>query len=183
MTVAVVAEAVWASVGAAYADTWPARSGDQRIAADIAATLSPRIASLRSGLEFDGGDLLCDGQSVFATSAVLHRNLNRTIGSRGELIRTLEAELHRRVILMDDSPDHHAGMFMMAAADHTMVIADPKPARNLLPEGSEILQTLPGGADFSDETQHKLDAIADQCRAIGLRVETSERSRLTGPSR
>src|SRR5438477_1840698 len=50
------------------ADTWPARSGDQRIAADIAATLSPRIASLRSGLEFDGGDLLCDGQSVFATS-------------------------------------------------------------------------------------------------------------------
>src|SRR5437867_1841598 len=38
------------------ADTWPARAGDQRIAADIAAALSPRVAALRSGLEFDGGD-------------------------------------------------------------------------------------------------------------------------------
>lgn len=152
------------------ADTWPARAGDQRIAGDLAAALSPRIAALRSGLEFDGGDLLCDGERVFATSAVLHRNLNRTVGSRDELIRTLEAELHRRVILMDDSPDHHAGMFMMAAADRTMLIADPRLAKDLLRQDSRILQTLPGGADFSDATQHKLDAIADQCRALGLHV-------------
>jgi hypothetical protein len=152
------------------ADTWPARAGDQRIAADIAAALSPRLAALRSGLEFDGGDLLCDGERVFATSAVLHRNLNRTVASRDELVRTLQDALHRHVILMDDSPDHHAGMFMMAAANRTMLVADPKLAMDLLPGDAQILQTLPTGADFSDETQHKLDTIADQCRALGLRV-------------
>jgi hypothetical protein len=169
------------------ADTWPARAGDQRIAADLAAALSPRIAALRSGLEFDGGDLLCDGEHIFATSAVLHRNLNRTVASRDELVRTLEDELHRRVILMDDSPDHHAGMFMMAAADRTMLIADPRMAFTYTVDLSslscaqtskfvpnvameQLLATLPGGPDFSEQTQQRLDAIADQCQALGLRV-------------
>ena len=169
------------------ADTWPARAGDQRIASDLAAALSPRVTSLRSGLEFDGGDLLCDGENIFATRALLDRNLNRTVGSRDELIRTLESELHRRVILMDDSPDHHAGMFMMAAADHTMLVADPslavkftidlsdlsmvaapKPAGHL--GISQLLATLPGGPDFSERTQRQLDRIAEQCAAAGFRV-------------
>jgi hypothetical protein len=152
------------------ADTWPARAGDQRIAGDLAAALAPRIATMRSGLEFDGGDLLCDGDHVFATRALLDRNLNRTVGSRDELIRTLENDLHRHVILMDDSPDHHAGMFMMAIADNTMLVADPSASNHLLPNDSPILQTLPGGPDFSEETAHKLDTIADECRGLGMRV-------------
>jgi N-dimethylarginine dimethylaminohydrolase len=152
------------------ADTWPARAGDQRIAFDIARNLSPAVIASRSGLDFDGGDLLCDGANVFVTSAVLHRNLNHTIATRDELIHTLETELHRPIVLMDDSPDHHAGMYMMAAANHTMLIADPALAKNILPADADILQTLPGGPDFSAATQHQLDALANQCRSLGYHI-------------
>jgi hypothetical protein len=152
------------------AETWPARQGDQIIAFDIARALSPAVVASRSSLEFDGGDLLCDGENIFVTSAVLHRNLNRSVASRDELIHTLEGTLHRPIILMDNSPDHHAGMYMMAAVDHTMLIADPSLAKDSLPTDAPILQTLPGGPDFSAETQHRLDFIADQCRTLGYYV-------------
>src|SRR5439155_3718624 len=115
------------------AETWPARAGDEQVAFDLARALTRKVRAHRSDLEFDGGDLLCDGENVFVTTAVVRRNLDHTVGSRQELIHKLEYDLHRRVILMDDSPDHHAGMFMMAATDHTMLVADPRAARDMVP--------------------------------------------------
>ena len=35
---------------------------------------------------------------------------------------------------------------------------------------SQLLATLPGGPDFSEQTQRKLDAIAAQCADAGYRV-------------
>ena len=86
------------------------------------------------------------------------------------MIRRLEASLHRHVILMDNCPDHHAGMFMMAAADRTMLVADPKLASHLLSPDAPVLETLPGGADTSDQMQQKLDDIASECTSLGYRV-------------
>jgi hypothetical protein len=152
------------------AASWPARAGDQQVAFDIARALSSRFSALRSELNFDAGDFLSDGGTVFVTSSVLHRNLNQTVASRDELVDILHRELHAKIVLMDDSPDHHAAMFMTVAAGRTMLIADPRIARDLLPSDAAILATLPGGPGFSSETQCRLDAIALRCRSLGCTV-------------
>jgi len=162
--------ALLAPRGESSAASWPARAGDQMVAFDITRAFPSKFAALRSGLNFDAGDFLSDGSTVFVTSSVLRRNLNQTVASRDELVEILHRELHAKIVLMDDSPDHHAAMFMTVSAGRTILIADPKRARELLSSNSRILGTLPGGADFSLETQRQLDAIADQCRSLGYTV-------------
>ncbi|MCA8938072.1 MAG: hypothetical protein KDB68_17975, partial [Planctomycetes bacterium] len=67
-------------------------------------------------------------------------------------------------------PDHHAGMYMMTAGNHTVVVGDPSAAEALLNEEEIATLPLPEGADFSDETQRKFDSVASQCEAAGYRV-------------
>jgi hypothetical protein len=118
-------------------------------------------------LSFDGGDLLADRDNVFVVSQVLRKNLQRTVETREELIATMNRMTGKRAILLDDSPEHHAGMFMMAAGDRTMLVGDPTLARDFWPSvGTE----LPGGPDFSDATRRRFDAVASQCRREGYRV-------------
>src|SRR5436190_4934849 len=97
------------------ADAWPARAGDERLAGDLVAADRDHLRVVRSPLEFDGGDLLADESTVFVTPAVLRRNLHRVVDSAADLEESLHRTLGRRVILLDESPEHHAGMFMMAA--------------------------------------------------------------------
>src|SRR5271155_5835972 len=106
--------------GELAAEVWPERAGDQRVAGDLARNLSPQFAAMRSDLYFDGGDLLADSRCVFVTPAVIRRNLQITVLTREELRQKLSAVLHRDVILLDNAPDHHAGMFMMAAGNNTV---------------------------------------------------------------
>lgn len=152
------------------ADVWPARAGDERIAFDLANQLAPRIVASRSPLAFDGGDLLADSNSVFVTGALIHRNVGVTVSNRAQLLAELRSELRRNIVLLDDCPDHHAGMFMMAVADHTMLIADPSLAALYGQLDSASFPALPGGPDLSDKTRQKLNAIAAQCQALGYKV-------------
>jgi len=155
------------------ADTWPARKGDQRVADDLAATLGGGVTAERSELLFDGGDFVADNETVFVTPDVLLRNLQRTVATREELLDRLAAILRRKVVLLRDAPDHHAGMYMMAVGDRTVLLGDPAAAEEILAESpNHDLTTLcpPEGPDFSAATIARFDAVAEQCRRAGYRV-------------
>ena len=169
---------LWSPRGEAAEEIWPARAGDERIGRELAIALAPAIWARRSRLYFDGGDLLADGENVFVVSRVLQRNIQHTVHSRGELLCILSAELKCRVILLDESPDHHAGMFMVSAGQRRMLVGDPSLGQKLtcLENTADhsamtgVFTNLPGGADFSPETQHLFDAVATQCTAAGYTV-------------
>ncbi len=169
---------LWSPRGEAAEEIWPARAGDERVGNDLAAALMPAVRSRRSGLYFDGGDFLADGGTVFVVPRVLQRNLQHTVRSRDEFLQILAGELKRRVILLDESPDHHAGMFMVSAGNRTMLVGDPDLGRKFaLADKADagratdaVFESLPGGADFTPETQHLFDAVAAQCAAAGYKV-------------
>lgn len=155
--------------GEAAEDSWPERKGDRRSASDVASGL-PGFVARRSDLYFDGGDFVCDDQTVFVTPAVLIRNLHRTVESKEHLQRSLESLMPgRRIVLLDAAPPHHAGMFMMPAGARTVVVGDPSLAKPLLSDDL-ARNLLPNGADFSPETQALFDAVARQVEAAGYRV-------------
>jgi hypothetical protein len=172
------AATIWSPRGETAEEIWPARAGDERVGQDIATALGSAARAVRSGLFFDGGDLLCDNDNVFVAPRVLQRNLQHTVGSRVEFLSMLASQVKRRVILLEEAPDHHAGMFMASVGGHVMLVGDPKLGRALLPAqfqadnrgGSGEFMNLPGGPDFTDASQHLFDAVAEQCAATGYRV-------------
>jgi 8-oxo-dGTP pyrophosphatase MutT (NUDIX family) len=161
------ATTLWSPRGEAAEGVWPARAGDERVGEDIAAALAPSVQAVRSSLYFDGGDFLSDSENVFVVSRLLPRNIQRTVADRAEFLRALASEVKRRVILLDESPDHHAGMFMASVGGRVMLVGDPHLGKKLLPDG---FTNLPGGPDFTPATRHRFDAVAAQCSAAGYRV-------------
>jgi agmatine/peptidylarginine deiminase len=154
-------------------EIWPARAGDAQVGQDLARTLRPRVECRRSSLFFDGGDFVADSHCAFVTPDVLLRNLQQTVYTRDELQRQLEAALNRRVVLLKDAPPYHAGMFMMAVGEQTMIVGDPAEAERILAEAGHVDANRllsPSGPDFSDEMIAQFDAVADQCREAGYRV-------------
>jgi hypothetical protein len=172
------ATTIWSPRGETADKIWPARAGDERVGQDIAAALGSAARAVRSDLYFDGGDFLSDNDNVFVVPRVLKRNLQHTVAGREEFLSALANAVKRRVILLDESPDHHAGMFMASVGGHLMLVGDPKLGKKLLPAqfqaedraGSEEYMNLPGGPDFTAATQHQFDAVAEQCAAAGYRV-------------
>lgn len=169
---------VWSPRGEAGNEIWPARAGDQRIGADIAAALAPSVASRRSELYFDGGDFLADAENVFVIPRVLQRNLQHTVESPEGLVAILTREFRRRVVLLDESPDHHAGMFMASVGDKTMLVGDPSLGKQFLPlalpadpfdaGNNSVPATFE--PDFSESTQRLFDSVAGQCSKLGYKV-------------
>jgi len=161
--------------GEAGAGLWAQRGGDQRIAGEIAAASGGRVRAQRSLLYFDGGDFAADRQTVFVSPAVISRNLQRTVRSREELLETLSDKLKRRIVLLEEAPEHHVGMYMMPARSRIAVVGDPGLAARSLyggAKGNRVEEMLAsgGGADFGEETQRRFDAVAAQCAEAGYRV-------------
>jgi len=155
------------------AEIWPQRQGDQRVAINLAAALGTDVGSRRSELYFDGGDFVADDQTVFVTPAVLLRNFQQTVHTRDELLETLADTLGRKIVLLDEAPDHHAGMFMMPVGNRTVLVGDPAAAEKILAGAKEIDASKlcpPEGPDFSAATIARFDAVARQCEAAGYRV-------------
>jgi N-dimethylarginine dimethylaminohydrolase len=155
------------------AAVWPAREGDERVAGDLAAALGSSVGWRSSDLYFDGGDFAADGETAFIRPAVLFRNLQRTVETRQELLDHLAATLKRRIVLLDDAPDHHVAMYLMPIGNRTLLVGDPRLAERLLagsPAKGAVDSYLPGGPDFSQATAARFDAVAEQCRAAGYRV-------------
>jgi hypothetical protein len=169
---------LWSPRGEAAEEIWPARAGDERVGKDIAAALAPVVQGRRSSLYFDGGDFLADSENVLVMPRVLQRNIQHTVRHREEFLRMLGNELKRRVILLDEAPDHHAGMFMASVGNRTMLVGDPSLGRKFLPreitnnDGAAAAEfmNLPGGPDFTSETQRLFNAVAAQCAAAGYKV-------------
>jgi len=149
-------------------EIWPQRAGDSHVAQDVATALAPAVSARRSTLYFDGGDFLCDGPWVFVTPAVLQRNLQHTVRTREELIQAIQFDLHRQPVLLDDAPDHHAGMYMMAAGTERMVVGDPSLGAKLLAPASA--DGLDGGPDFTSAMQRRFDSVAKLAADHGYHV-------------
>ena len=145
------------------AEIWPARRGDQRMAEDLARAIGKQ--SERSGLYFDGGDLLADSHSVFVGRGAITRNIQHTCADAAELKAMIRRQFGCEPILLADAPDHHVGMFMMAAGDGRVVVGDPSLGKSLF----EPME-LPGGADFSRGTQRRFDSVAIAAARAGYRV-------------
>ena len=145
------------------AEIWPQRKGDQQIAQDLARAIGKQ--SLRSGLYFDGGDLLADSRSVFVAPGAITRNIQHTCTDQAELKAMLRRQFGCEPILLADVPDHHVGMFMMAAGNGRVVVGDPSMAKPLFAPVE-----LPGGADFSTATQRRFDSVAIADQKAGYRV-------------
>jgi hypothetical protein len=151
------------------AATWPARAGDERVGEDLANAFPDGVRALRSHLFFDGGDFVADERTVLVAEAVLRRNLQRTVGTREELEGVLASRFRRRVVLLHDVPDHHAGMYVMLAGGGVAVVGDPSLALRTL-GGVPREPLCPCGDDFSPATQRLFDSCAEQCAAAGFRV-------------
>jgi hypothetical protein len=153
-------------------DVWPARRGDERVGDDLARDPSCDVTSVRHELFFDGGDFAADNETVFVAPALLARNLHQTVQSRGELLSRLQGLLKRRFLLLEDAPDHHAGMFMMPVGHRTVVVGDPAAGRRLWEamEPRQAAACFPQTPDFSEATQTRFDNVARQCAAAGYRV-------------
>ena len=169
---------LWSPRGETGDEIWPARAGDERLGLDIAAALGPSVTARRSELYFDGGDFLADSENVFVIPRVLQRNLQHTVVSRHELLGILETTFRKRVVLLNESPDHHAGMFMASIGRRTMLVGDPSLSKKFQPfdlppdgcmasTGSSPPDFEP---DFTDETQRLFDAVAAQCSSQGYSV-------------
>ena len=154
-------------------EIWPERAGDAQTGRDLARALGRRVAMRRSSLFFDGGDFVADRHRVFVTPDVLLRNLQQTVQTRSDLRKRLENVLNRSVVLLEDAPPYHAGMFMMAVGEDTIIVGDPAAAKQILSESGTIDASdlcSPHGMDFSAKTIAQFDAVADQCRKAGDRV-------------
>jgi hypothetical protein len=169
---------VLSPLGEAGEEVWPARAGDLEVGVDISRALAPSVFARRSRLYFDGGDFLADSENVFVVPRMLPRNLQRTVPTVEELLKELASELKRKPILIEASPDHHAGMFMASVGSKTMLVADPSLAKPLLPpealqsagDATNTFMNLPGGPDFTEQTQALFDAVASQCASNGYKV-------------
>jgi hypothetical protein len=151
---------------------WPGRAGDQQAGPDLAEDLHRTTRAWRSPWFFDAGDFLCDGQTVFAIPAVLRKNLHLTVRDQETLQHELDARFRRRVVFLDASPDHHAGMFMMAVGEGRMLVGNSRLAQAILSqtETSNRTPCCPCGDDFSEETQSLLDKVAAQLEREGYAV-------------
>lgn len=116
-----------------------------------------RVEARRSELEFDGGDLAADLDTVFVASRVARR------GGAPGLREVLARALGRPVALLDRAPDHHAGMYLMPAGDRRLLVADPALAAALLPAGAP--DPNPAGTDGDPGLREDLDHVAATARA------------------
>ena len=151
------------------ADAWPERRGDEAIGDDLAGALS-NVDSARSELYFDGGDFVCDSETAFVTPNVRLRNLQVTVETETELLRRLREITGRRVVLLKDAPDHHAGMYMMTLGNKRVMVGDPSLAGALLTKEEIAGLPFPQPADFGAETQALFDSVAKQCEDAGYEV-------------
>jgi hypothetical protein len=137
-------------------DLWPARKGDEQAAHSLAAAM-PNVSAVQSKLRFDGGDFVCDSDTVFVTPRAVLANVGTTVQDRDELRERLARLTGKTVVLLQTAPEHHAGMFLMPVGSRTVIVADPKPL--------DDASTLAAG-----HASGQCDAVANQIAALGYRV-------------
>jgi hypothetical protein len=153
-----------ASSAESGSEIWPARAGDQQIALDLCRRIQG-LTFARSGMFFDGGDLLSDSRCVFVSPSAIRRNVQHSAESTEDFSRRLEELLNRKPLLLPNAPDHHVGMYMMAAGDNRVVIGDPSQAEPLFSPAS-----FSGQADFSPQTQANFESVARVAAGAGYHV-------------
>ena len=155
-----------------------ARVGDWRVPWDLRAAalpVPPRVVTAR--FQFDGGDLIADGQRVYVTPRLLARNADAS-RSREALLAEIARTVGRRVTVVGDDahpvPDHHVGMFVTPLGEGRVLVADPDLALSVLRRAGASRDLTVGGAplplDLSEARLETFRNLARSLRAQGLQV-------------
>ena len=144
-------------------ERWKERSGDARIAYDIKNAYDDEVWVEKSNLLFDGGDFVCDKETVFVSPNVLVRNPGF---SNQQIEGILERKLGKHIVLLANAREHHAGMYIMPISNKRVIVGDPKLAITLIKSQKgngyeELLNALPKNID---DVQKSFDSIADTCK-------------------
>ena len=137
-------------------ESWPARRGDEQSAHTIGSALGG-VSATRSDLLFDGGDFVCDAETVFVTPRVVTANVGTTVLDRAELQAKLEQWTGKTVVLLQTAPDHHAGMFLMPVGQRRILVASCRPMDPAATEAAALAAT-------------RCDALASQLMTLGYQV-------------
>jgi len=151
------------------ADVWPARAGDSHIADDLAGAVHG-VASVHSLLSFDGGDFDADARTVFVSSELPGRNVQKTVKDTQALLDELRLMFKQDVLALDGAPMHHVGMYLMPVGDNRVLVGDPSLASKVMSQADLAGVFAPAEPDFSPEAQGSFDAVARQCQAAGYKV-------------
>jgi hypothetical protein len=143
--------------------------GDSLVAAAVAMASDGKIRAVRHRLEFDGGDFVADGETVFVSPQVIRRNLGGKVDDVAALVAEIKALVGKKAIMLKGGPFHHAGMFMMTAGNRRVLVGDPAMAWQIMREAGEL---PPAGfeVDSTSNTRAAFDAVAAECAAAGYEV-------------
>jgi hypothetical protein len=104
------------------------RANDERVP-ELMAMVLPGLQCRTLPFFFDGGDLLSDRTNVFIAANFLFRNQPLNVERPDYLIQTIESTFHKHAVVlgrtMEETPDHHIGMYLTPLGDNTVAVGDP----------------------------------------------------------
>ena len=117
------------------------RAGDRHMAAALGAALGWPIVD--SGLSFDGGNIVSDGEHAFVGADTVARNARELGLAEAEIARRFERELGRRVIVVGPAPQPigHIDMMLTPLGGGRLALADPGAGARL---AEQELSSAPG---------------------------------------
>jgi hypothetical protein len=144
----------------------PARANDWEVPFLLAKEASGEVRV--APFHFDGGDLLVTRERVYATAALLAKNVGITVPDRAALLRLLERTLGRPALILgeraEEVPDHHICMILTPLPDGRVAVGDVR-------EGAAWARRLAiPDADASDATARRFDAVAAALERAGVGV-------------
>lgn len=116
------------------------RGNDGRVP-DLLAQRFSHIATERLSFFFEGGDLLCSGNTAYVAQTCLARNQPYDVDDREGLIERIARDLGRKVLVIgssqDEVPDHHIGMYLTPLGEGIVAVADPDLGEELYGNGRD----------------------------------------------
>lgn len=151
-------------------DTNPARQGDWFVPHLLADAARDRLLIRQLPLRFDGGDFVVTDTTLFATAALLGRNIPEVFPTREALVAWLEDFSGLRVELIGDAPEdvpeHHIGMILTPLPDGRVVVADARRT----PADIDAARTAGLPAAQDEDLARRCDHVAAWLTARGYDV-------------
>lgn len=155
----------------------PLRTNDQEVPYRLALDPCRLFRARGTEADFDGGDFLATARHLFAGPAIIEKNApgaGSRFHSTAELTDHLGRKLSRNITWLDDSPDHHLGMFLTVIGN-TAAVGDVRPAEKVAAAHPDTLAALraAGGeaaSAFRSDLIARLDRVARRMRSLGYAV-------------
>jgi hypothetical protein len=173
-------QAAWIVAPSEPSRQWQQRYNDWGTVRSFAEASEGEFRAKVAPFDFDAGDFIIDGDTMIVDTNLLEKNRHRGIANSVELRRRLSAWFRTKVLVLGeepgDTPRHHIAMYMTPLQRGTVLVGDPRLAREIVSDtyrpgeissdSNDDLQP-----DFSPEMQARFDQAADALKAAGYQVE------------